>query len=309
MIDPQRHRRAIRNAVPSPTRRRGSGALAIVRVIATPSRWRRGGGALVLLAAANAAAASDWTPLRDACARQTLHALSEAGLLPAGEGVSLAAQACRAWPYDPSLTLAAVAYPLPGSDAVGERALRLVVAVLGTADAQVHAVHETSLEEDAAFALIEGGLRLDTARYDLAEGVRAFGVVVRSSAPGASCPDARANDELTLYVRDGAALRPVFSSNLVLWARVEGEPCSWSRGQYVVTDNAKLTIAIENTAHHGFADLRVQADVTRTHTVVGSDREDTSRRRASRVLRYDGTRYDQTALENGFFWTQEPSDE
>lgn len=270
--------------------------------------WRRAGALALLSAAAGAAVADEPSP-RDACPLQTIYALSEAGLLPAGEDAPIVAQACRVWPYDPSLALATVAYLLPGSDRIGERDLRLVVAVLDADDARLHAVHETDLGEDAAFALTSDGLLLDTARYDLAKGVRAFGVVLRSSAAGASCPDGRSNDEMTLYVREGETLRPVFTSNLDFWARVEGEPCSWAPGQRLVTEEARFTIAVQPTAHHGFADLRVQSNVTRTETVTGSDRETSSQRRDSRVLRYDGTRYDTSALQNGFFWTQAPSDE
>lgn len=252
--------------------------------------------------------ADDASP-RDACPLQTIFALSEAGLLPAGDDAPIVAQACRVWPYDASLALAAVAYPMPGSDRIGGRQLRLVVAMLGAEDARLLAVHESDLAEDAAFALTGDGLLLDTARYDLAKGVRAFGVVLRSAAPGPSCPDGRANDEMTLYVREGETLRPVFTSNLDFWARVEGEPCSWAPGQRLVTEEARFTIAVQPTAHHGFADLRVQSNVARTETVTGSDRETSSQRRDSRVLRYDGSRYDTSALQNGFFWTQAPSDE
>lgn len=264
--------------------------------------------ALALLSAAGAHAAGPAAP-RDACPLQTLYALTEAGLLPADRDTPLVAQACRVWPFDPSLALAAVAYPLSDSDGVGERALRLVIAVLDAQDARLLSVRQSDLGEDAAFALAEDGLLLDTARYDLASGVRAFGVVLRSSAPGASCPDARYNDALTLYVRDGEALQPVFSSNLDFWTRVEGEPCSWARGQRLVTEEAGLTIGVEPTTRNGYADLRVMANVTRIESITGSDVETGTHRRDSRIVRYDGARYDTSALENGFFWTQGPSDE
>lgn len=182
--------------------------------------------------------------------------------------------------------------------------MRLVIAVLDAQDAQVLAVHETDLGEDAAFALTRDGLLLDTARYDLAKGVRAFGVMVRSSARGASCPDGRANDALTLYVREGRALRPVFTSEMDFWSRVEGEPCSWQPGKRLVIDEAAFTIGVERDTHNGYADLRVTANVARIESAASADVEKTVRRRVSRVVRYDGTRYDVDALDGGFFWTQ-----
>jgi len=272
-------------------------------------RWLLLAVGLAVLSSAAGASAADHPPPRDACPLQTVYALTEAGLLPADSDAPLVAQACRVWPYDPSLALAAVAYPLPGSDRIGERALRLVVAVLDARDARLLAVRESDLGEDAVFALAEDGLLLDTARYDLAKGVRAFGVVLRSSAPGASCPDGRYNDELTLYVREGEVLRPVLTSNLDFWARVEGEPCSWARGQRLVTEEAALTIGVEPTTHNGHADLRVMANVTRIESITGGDVEATTRRRDSRIVRYDGARYDTAVLQNGFFWQQDSADE
>lgn len=273
------------------------------------SRLRRGLFALACLAPMAGVQASAADAPRDPCGGQTLYALTEVGLLPPGEAQPIVSRACRIWPFDPTLELAAVAYATSAERVMGERSLRLVVAVLDARDARVLSSYRTALDEDAAFALAEDGLLLDTARYDLARGVRAFGVVLRSAAPGPSCPDGRTNDEMTLYVRDGEDLRPVFSASLDVWARVEGEPCAWSRGQRLVTEEARFTIGVQPTVHNGFADLRVQANVTRTEALSGSDREQVSQRRDSRVLRYDGTRYDPGALQNGFFWIQESENE
>ncbi|VXB29493.1 conserved exported hypothetical protein [Luteimonas sp. 9C] len=271
-------------------------------------RLRLWAGALALLSVATGAHAVETGAPRDACPLQTIYALSTAGLLPAGGDAPIVAQACRVWPYDDALALAAVAYAPSGQAPVGERALRLVVAVLDAQSSEVLAIHEREIGEDAAFALLDGGVLLDTARYDLAEGTRAFGVVLRSSAPGPSCPDGRFNDALTLYVREGRVLRPVFASHMDFWSRVLGEPCSWARDQRLVTEEAAFTIGVERSTHHGFADLRVTANVTRTESAADREDEKTVRRRDSRVVRYDGTRYDVAALENGFFWTLSPEE-
>ncbi|PBJ83033.1 hypothetical protein CMZ84_00250 [Lysobacteraceae bacterium NML93-0399] len=260
------------------------------------------------MCASFAALSAHAAPPRDPCAAQTLYALTHAGLVPAGDDAPLVAQACRVWPYDTALELAAVAYALPDSGKPGERALRLVVAVLDADDAQVLSSKVSELDEDAGFALGEGGLLLDTARYDLVPGDRAFGVVVRNTARGPSCPDRRYNDALTLYLRDGDALRPVVETHLDFWARVAGEPCSWARDQLLVTEEAAFTLAVLPTARHGMADLRVQADVVRLESVAGSDLDTQTRRRETRTVRYDGHRYDTGVLENGFFWHHDPED-
>ncbi len=273
-------------------------------IVACARRDVRAGVLVLLLAAAGASGA---VSARDACPQQSIQALVDAALVPVKAEHALVAQACRLWPFDASLALAAVAYALPPTHEGPERTLRLVVAVLDAQDPRPLAVHQTDLGEDAGFALAEGGLRLDTARYDLAPGVRAFGLVVSSSARGASCPDGDLRDALTLFVRQDNTLRPVFSTYLKGWSRVEGEPCSWSSERAVVTDDAALTVGVEPETHHGFADLRVIANVTRTRRGGGSEPEDevAVSRRTSQVVRYDGARYDVDALQNGFFWLED----
>ena len=249
-------------------------------------------------------------PASAACSGATLAVLAASAEI-AADGSAPAAQACRVWPHDPGITLATVAYPRAGSAEPGDRALRLAVAMLDSDDGRLLASHHMDVEEDAGFRLGAGGLRLDTARYDLAPGLRAFGVVVRSSAPGPSCPDGRVNDELTLYLREGAALRPVFSTYLETWQRVEGEPCAWARGERVVTEQAASVVAVEPTSSHGHADLRVIAKVERSVLPAGRPGRDgeATQRRASQVVRHDGRRYDTAVLQNGFFWGVGPVEE
>src|SRR5690606_35310071 len=176
-------------------------------------------------------------------------------------------------------------------------------------DARSHrfiAGHARREQEDAGFELSDGALALDTARYQLSPMVRAFGLVVRNSAYGPSCPDAWSNEELTLLVPDGAALRPVLSLPLWAWQRVEGEPCAPSNGGFS-DDSARMLVGVEPTSSSGFADLRVIADVERrveTWSDAGLDDSSVSRRRRSVVLRYDGTRYDHGPLRNGFIWSE-----
>lgn len=282
-------------AVPSSIRRR-----------LRPGRWLA--GICMALCVADAA----WAVGEAGCPEAVLESLAAEFDAPklhaaAQDDGTLAAQACKPWPYDESITLAAVAYPEAIENDWGGRTLRLLVAMVATADGHVLAGHSEQRDEDAGFALTQGNLRLDTARYDLASGVRAFGLVVQSSAPGPSCPDGRFNDELILFVRDGASLRPVFGTYLSTWERVAGEPCSLSPQSRVVTEEAELAIGVEPTVHHGFADLRVMANVVRHEWNGGGDAEwkETTRRRVSRVVRYDGGKYAVDSLDNGFFWSKD----
>ncbi|AZR36930.1 hypothetical protein [Xanthomonas vasicola] len=199
------------------------------------------------------------------------------------------AQTCKPWPYDSSIRLAAVAVADDATTEAGERNLELRVAMLNAGTNQVVALYAQEMGEDAGFELAADSLRLDTARYDLAKGVRAVGVVAHSVARGASCPDFDSNDALTLLVREGRRSRPVLQRDLSVWRRVKGGPCDWG-ATGVVTERGTLTLAMDTPVHAGYADIAPTANLVTSTTV--KDADDAERmRRQRQVLRYDGTRY------------------
>ena len=129
---------------------------------------------------------------------------------------------------------------------------------------------------------MQRSLRIDTARYDLAPGVRAFGVDVASQASGPKCAEGGAGPLRTLFVRDGASLRPVLAS-LVLssWRLVSGPACPGAeRKDGAVVEDTATTISVAPHATHGFADLVLASTV---------DGRPAPRRRL--VLHDDGARY------------------
>lgn len=209
-----------------------------------------------------------------------------AGAVPVDRAV---AQTCKPWPYDPSIRLAAIAFASDATTEAGERNLELRVAMLDARTDQVVALYTQDMGEDAGFELAADSLRLDTARYDLAQGVRAVGVVVHSVARGPSCPDFDSNDALTLLVREQRRLRPVLQRDLTVWRRVKGEPCNWG-ATGVVTERGALSLSMDAPVHAGYADIALTANLVTSTTV--KDAEDIERtHRQRQVLRYDGTRY------------------
>ncbi|WP_407470466.1 hypothetical protein ABFU55_09265 [Xanthomonas campestris pv. raphani] len=209
-----------------------------------------------------------------------------AAAVPAERAV---AQTCKPWPYDPAIRLAAIAFAGDATTPAGERDLELRVAMLDAGSGEVVALYAQAMGEDASLELAADSLRLDTARYDLAKGVRAFGVVVHSVARGASCPDFDSDDALTLLVREGRRLRPVLQQNLTVWRQVQGELCNWGKAG-VVTERGTLTLSMDTPVHAGYADIALTATVVTSTTVEGAqDTERTGRQR--QVLRYDGMRY------------------
>ncbi|MCF1369020.1 multidrug ABC transporter ATPase [Burkholderia cenocepacia] len=207
------------------------------------------------------------------------------------------ASACKAMPNAPDTTIAAVAFDsLPMSKNPDEsKKLQVVALVEG---GKVVAADRSVVEEDAATEIGENSYRIDTAPYRLSPDVRAFGVVFTSSARGPSCPDASTSEELTLWVREGGRIRPVFGTNLYGWVSVEGDACGPGTGD-ARSEEARMTIAVEKTSSHGFADLSITAHITKTQRKNG-DYSDTGKRTARTIVHYDGKSYGIDMFRN--FW-------
>ncbi|AOL06623.1 MULTISPECIES: multidrug ABC transporter ATPase [Burkholderia] len=207
------------------------------------------------------------------------------------------ASACKVMPNAPETTIAAVAFDsLPKSKNPDEsNKLQVIALVEGS---KVVAAEKSVIEEDAATEIGESSYRIDTAPYRLSPDVRAFGVVFTSSARGASCPDANASEELTLWVRDGNRIRPVFGTNLYGWVSVEGDACGPGVGD-ARSEEASMTIAVEKTSSHGFADLSITAHIAKTQRKDG-DYSETGKRTARTIVHYDGKSYGIDMFRN--FW-------
>ncbi|WP_408581479.1 PA3715 family protein [Burkholderia cenocepacia] len=207
------------------------------------------------------------------------------------------ASSCKVMPNAPETTIAAVAFDsLPKSKNADEsKKLQVVALVEG---GKVVAADRSVVEEDAATEIDENSYRIDTAPYRLSPDVRAFGVVFTSSARGPSCPDANTGEELTLWVREGGHIRPVFGTNLYGWVSVEGDACGPGAGD-ARSEAARMTIAVEKTSSHGFADLSITAHITKTQRKNG-DYSDTGKRTARTIVHYDGKSYGIDMFRN--FW-------
>ncbi|WP_412024772.1 multidrug ABC transporter ATPase [Burkholderia cepacia] len=202
------------------------------------------------------------------------------------------ASACKVMPNAPDTTIAAVAFDsLPKSKNPDDsNKLQIVALVEG---GKVVAAERSVIEEDAATEIGPNSYRIDTAPYRLSPEVRAFGVVFSSNARGPSCPDANASDELTLWVREGNRLRPVFGTNLAGWVNTDvSHPVCSPGGSDDAIVSANMTISVEKTSTHGFADLSITARVD------PPQRKD--KRPIRTIVRYDGKTYGIDMFRN--FW-------
>ncbi|VWB32233.1 multidrug ABC transporter ATPase [Burkholderia arboris] len=193
------------------------------------------------------------------------------------------ASACKVMPNAPETTIAAVAFDsLPKSKNPDESSkLQIIALVEG---GKVVAAARSVVVEDAATAINENSYRIDTAPYRLSPEVRAFGVVFTSGAHGPNCPDAYMENELTLWIRDSARIRPVFGTNLHGWVATTGTACGPDTSD-LRSESARMTIAVEKTAHNGFADLSITAHI------ADSDDSTTGKRTVRTIIKYDGKSY------------------
>lgn len=197
------------------------------------------------------------------------------------------AAACKVMPNAPGTTIAAVAFDsLPKSRNPDEsRKLQVVALVEG---GKVAAAERSVVQEDAVTEIDENSYRIDTAPYRLSQDVRAFGVVFKSSARGPSCADAYPENELTLWIRDGTHIRPVFGTNLNGWVAVSGPACS-PDSRDLRSESARMTIAVEKTSHDGFADLSITAHVIKMES---DDKDsDKGKRTVRTIVKYNGKTY------------------
>jgi hypothetical protein len=151
---------------------------------------------------------------------------------------------------------------------------------------RVRSRYRTTVDEDALTLVDDASIHLDTGRYRLDDSVRAFGVRFVSAAVGASCPDANWGDELTLFVPEGRTLRPVLRLNMYRQLATRGCLSVWSTD--AVWEDAKLTLDVERTRSHGFADLLVTAKI---ETEGNAEREYPAPRVERLMMRYDGREY------------------
>ncbi len=96
------------------------------------------------------------------------------------------------------------------------------------------------------------GLAIDTARYTLAPGVRAFGV--RVTHTGSSRVSPTDETTLSLYVERGGKLHPILNGLVISKSHADFDmQCA---GEFMTVER---TIAIGKTTSHGFADLIVMS--------------------------------------------------
>lgn len=191
------------------------------------------------------------------------------------------AAACKSNPADRKQTYVALAYDTGDQDTK-----RLLLAIVE--GNRVVADYRDKIYEDATLTLRSDSLHIDTARYMLAEGVRAFGLDVSGWA-SPNCGDGGLGASRSLYIQEGAHIRRVLADmRLSSWRYLQegNDRCNPSApaDATTVVENTRYILRVLPETSHGFRDLQVTAIATRDD---GKPSEDGGRY----VLKYDGKQY------------------
>ncbi len=207
----------------------------------------------------------------------------------------VAASACRAAPAYHGKLVAAAYRSGHDSD------LLLVIALVD-ASGQVGANFKGNLDSDPAVRIVSGSLWLDTAAYDLAPGVRAFGLDITTGLPR-GCAAGGSGARRSLFVSQGRFIRPVLQDlpmsewNLIQRGR---SACTDSGApDLTITENFATTLTVAPTSTRGYRDLAVSGLATRDDGRVDE------RPPFHALLKWDGRVYSLNAQQQAWtLWKQ-----
>jgi hypothetical protein len=194
--------------------------------------------------------------------------------------------ACKVWPYRPDLTLLAV--PLLEAEPRSEGEVRGDVEVI-VADSRTGEPLARLRERGMAYgdAIQFAGVELDTARYDLRPGVRAFGLVTWQY--GSSKPNPYSERSLWLYAYSAGRIDRVLDGLVI--GQLNGENDGNCTGE---TTEIARTVGIASTEHEGHRDLTV--DEMQIYSLSKPTSDDCpsiefSRKTRQLMLRFEAGRY------------------
>lgn len=198
---------------------------------------------------------------------------------------------CKVWPYDPSKTIVALvhfqegsSFATPPDQTDGLYDLTVLLVKSDSGEILNHLFLKGAFSSDAIHF---NGITIDTAPYNLAKNVRAFGV--RAGFANSSALNSIEFVQMNLYVVRERSLKQVLGG-LVVSKKLN------ERGDGDCTDSATVTnrtLAIADAATLGYADLRLSEKTAE----IRSKKEDKGCRDTEKVfsrnhvLRFNGDEY------------------
>jgi len=180
---------------------------------------------------------------------------------------AMVAAACKPSPSDKTVLIVAAAYAQDQ-----DKGKNLVVALVDTKAMTVRSAFQGAVREDGTWSVAQGSLRIDTAPYDLAPGVRAIGIDVASDPVAGTLVRDGVTATRSLFVADGPRLRLVLDGFVL---------ATWRQDAGARPVSSSTNMAIDPHRTNGFADLRI----TRTSTTAAGTKQDRT------TLVYDGAHY------------------
>jgi hypothetical protein len=217
---------------------------------------------------------------------------------PNGERGDIMNMVCKTHPVNPEQTIVALFYDFPDqSDQNIDESKGFALAVIDLKQNKVISLYQDKIEEDASIRVFDRDLWIDTAHYNLAPGVRAFGVRMDIGYTP-RCGEAGESDYLSLFVEEQNSLRPVLKNfAMSSWEVSEGNfSCGYGDSDASYTTNTiNRTLELADTSTNGWRDLQVvehhhQFDSTKPATGESSTLLKVSKRLGVK-LRLNGKMY------------------
>lgn len=166
---------------------------------------------------------------------------------------------CKPHPLHPEQTLVALFHILkdqsgePSEDKKG-----FVFALIDFVRKKVLGLYRDTAKEDGMTRIGKSHLRLDTASYNLAPGVRALGVrMAIGQAP--SAVDGGESDYLTLFVEEGKQLRPILKNQpMSSWSYIEGSASGHDETRRSI-ERVERSLSVSAATTNGWRDLELAA--------------------------------------------------
>ncbi|MEG3792110.1 hypothetical protein V1318_18490 [Lysobacter sp. CCNWLW3] len=205
---------------------------------------------------------------------------------PAMRWINLEDVVCKVWPAAPDRTLLAVKLRHEAADGGDEDLADLDLLIADSTQTRIlQRYHQANALDSDAIRV--SGLSLDTARYRLDDRTTAFGLRVNYS--GSSRANPYSSTSLSLYVPDGATLRPVLRNLEVALDR--GEWDTQCVGEF---ESVQRTVAIDAKRDHGYAGLLVASSASTSRNEPQDEECSSSETpvvKSRERLRYDGREY------------------
>jgi hypothetical protein len=161
------------------------------------------------------------------------------------------AHACKVWPKDENITLAAMVYE-------GKRGRALLVAMWNNEKTEGIAVLSGKLPLEEGCTLDRPVLAIDTARFDVMPGVRAFGIDM-ADEQGVICKHTGLVRLRSLFVLEQQELKPILDGFNLIVERSRVSRTSATASSVTTADIRQITLKIsfQKSRSNGYVDMEV----------------------------------------------------